>query len=174
MTRLEKVLCWGAVPLLSVLILLITWPPGDDRGAMAELGQSVSALYAVVAALLIASNDRRRQDDTFREDRLTERRAFARRRDYEEAAKLLQFVEADRQFFATDQTSKPRSPGAAALILATWPKRNWWGRAVDYYVESLRHPSNRYANEAMTIAEFDLMQREIIDAVMKLDHIERE
>src|SRR4051812_10352179 len=136
MTRLEKWLLAGAGPVLLSILAIVIWPPIGDHAAMAGIGQALATLYAVVAALLIAANDRRLHAHALVDTQDAERRAFARRRDYDEAGRLLQFVETDRRAFEAAPGSRPRSPGAAPLILATWAKRNWWGTAVDYYVES--------------------------------------
>ncbi|MEV4506046.1 hypothetical protein [Streptomyces klenkii] len=170
MARSDKAVIAAALLVAGGFAALVIWPPaGWQRADAAGIAQSVAAIIAVGVALLIATQDRRRADQAASEARSEERRAFTRRRDYEEAARLLQIVEQDS--LATD-ARRPSVEGTA-LILGTWNKRNWWGRAVEFYVTSRRDPSHQFADRYPTPEEFDVMKREIMDSLEKLDNQER-
>ncbi|WP_367138997.1 MULTISPECIES: hypothetical protein [Streptomyces] len=148
MARTDKAVIAAALLIAGGFAALVIWPPaGWQRGDASGIAQSVAAIIAVGVALLIAAQDRRRTDQAASEARLEERRAFTRRRDYEEASRLLQIVEHDS--LATGGARRPSIEGTA-LILGTWNKRNWWGSAVEFYVTSRRDPSNRFADRYPT------------------------
>ncbi|MFF1739634.1 hypothetical protein [Streptomyces mirabilis] len=135
MTEQDKILIGVATVTAAASAALVIWPPkGWARGDAAGVAQAVTAIIAVAVALLIATQDRRRSDQAAADVAAEERRAFARRRDYDECVRLLQLVEEDRR-------NNTKSVEAKALVLAMWPRRNWMGRAVDYYVESERDPA---------------------------------
>lgn len=160
--------------IITASVALVVWPPhGWQRGDAAGVTQAVSSVVAITAALLISARDRRESTREAAEERRAEREAFIRRRDYEEASQLLTIVAADRLAFAQNPSSPRRSPEATTLILTTWGHSNWWGTAVDYYVESLRDPNSHLAVQPITDATFVRMQDEIMDAVNKLDYPER-
>jgi hypothetical protein len=162
---------WASV-IVSVAIVcaLAIWPPAHwQRADVTGLAQAVALIFAASTALIIATADRRRADQAKTE----ERAAFVRRRDYDEAVRLLALIEQDKQQFAANGASRPRSVEATATVLTTWPRRNWWGTAVDYYVESLRDPNNRYATGALPSDLFTTMQNEVIGAIGMLDFQDR-
>ncbi|MDO0934466.1 hypothetical protein QQY66_23335 [Streptomyces sp. DG2A-72] len=168
MDRTDKLLVTGAAAIATATAALVIWPPkGWERGDAAGVAQAVAAIIAVAVALLIATQDRRRADRDAAESAKEERQAFARRRDYDECVRLLQVIEEDRR------RRGARSAEGTALILAMWPKRNWMGRAVDFYVEATRDPNNRYARADPCDDEFQLMQQEVVAAIDSLDHADR-
>ncbi|MGW1966379.1 hypothetical protein ACWCPD_39700 [Streptomyces sp. NPDC001935] len=167
MTKQDKILIGVAALTAAASAALVIWPPkGWARGDAAGVAQAVTAIIAVAVALLIATQDRRRSDQAAAEATAEERRAFARRRDYDECVRILQLIEEDRR-------SNTKSVEATALVLAMWPKSNWMGRVADYYVESGRDPNNRYARAQPTDGEFALMQQEVVEAIAQLDHQDR-
>jgi len=150
---------------------------GDLASAAAALVALTSGL-AVIAALRIATQDRQRTDaalETQRsaehEARREERETYARRRDYEEAVRLVTLIEQDRQKYSRNATTPPpRSAEAAGLVNALWYKRNQWGSVWDYYVEALRDPTNRYASGE---PPFQTMQEEVRAAIDRLSFLDR-
>ncbi|MFE2684020.1 hypothetical protein [Streptomyces mirabilis] len=168
MTKQDKILIGVATVTAAASAALVIWPPkGWARGDAAGVAQAVTAIIAVAVALLIATQDRRRSDQAAADAAAEERRAFARRRDYDGCVRLLQLIEGDRR-------NNIKSVEAKALVLAMWPTRNWMGHVVDYYVESERDPNNRYARAQPTDDEFALMQQEVVDAIGKLDYQDRQ
>lgn len=167
-----KVLAFSALIVIASVGLVI-WPPhGWARGDAAGVTQAVSSVVAVSAALLIAAHDRREAERVAAEGRRDEHAAFTRRRDYEEAGRLLEIVEADR--LATLGGDGPaRSVGGTALVLSAWRKRNLWGTAVDYYVQALRDSDSRFRRVGVTDADFRRMQDEIVAAMDAFDYEDR-
>jgi hypothetical protein len=166
-TKQDKILIGVATVTAAAAASLVVWPPkGWARADAAGVAQAVAAIIAVAVALLIATQDRRRSDQAAADAVAAERRAFARRRDYEECVRLLGLIEEDSR-------NNTRSVEAEALVLVMWPKRNWMGRAVDYYVESERDPNNRYARAEPAESEFALMQQEVVEAIGRLDYEDR-
>jgi hypothetical protein len=170
-----------ALALLAASALLVSLVFGvfllrrGDYAALAGVLQGLAAALAVMAALTLATRDRQVAAQRFEQQSDNERAAFDRRRAYQEVARLLLLVEEDRQAFLAKRGSRPRSAAATAQVLTLWPRRNLWGTAVDYYVESLRQPDNRYSEgrEPVDITVFDRMRAEILDAIMKLEWEDR-
>jgi hypothetical protein len=119
----------------------------------------------VAVALLIATQDRRRADQSAAEASAAERHAFARRRTHDQCIRLLQLIEDDRR----DHT---KSPEATALVLAM-RQYGWLGLSVDYYVQASRDPHNRFARAQPTEEEFVRMLQEVTDIIARLDDEDR-
>ena len=146
-----------------------------DKATVSSFGQAVGTLFAVMVALWISKRDRQQALDQAAGDAAAERELFVRRRDYDECLRLMELVERDRRDWeaATDPLSRPRSIEATALIRALWSRRNWWGTAVDWYVES-RNPGWRYSDGVPAPDDvFVQIQDEIVQAIMQLDAQDR-
>jgi hypothetical protein len=173
MNRYDLTVLSASALIVMASVSLVVWPPhGWARGDAAGVTQAVSSVVAVSAALLIAARDRREAERGAAEDRRAEHAAYARRRDCEEAARLLTIVEADRRAsFGSD--GPVRSIEGTALVLSAWAKRNLWGTAVDYYVQAVRDPESHFRRVGVTDADFRRMQDEIVAALDGFDHGDR-
>ena len=160
--RQDRAVVIGSAAITVGAAAFVAWPPkGWDRGDAAGVAQSVAAIIAVAVALLIATQDRRGSDKAAAEAATTERRAFARRRTYDQCIRLLQLIEDDRH-------NNTKSPEATALVLAM-RRLGWLGLSVDYYVQASRDPNNRFARARPTGEEFERMLQEVVDVVARLE-----
>jgi hypothetical protein len=152
--------------------LAVRW----DKTTAASVGQAVGTFAAVATALWIGYRDRRDVVEHARQERAADREAFLRRRDYDESLRLLQLVEQDRRAWeeAGSSGDRPRSIEATALVRALWGRRNWWGTVWDWYVD-FGSPDNRFAHDrAVPNDLFSEMQREIAEAILRLDWQDRQ
>lgn len=161
-----------------VWLVLVAGANGQwDKSTIAGLGQAVGTFLAIGAALWIGIRDRREADKQAHDERVQARESFVRRRDYDECIRLLELVERDRQQWEASPDHLPRSIEATALIRALWGRRNWWGAAADWYIES-RRPGSRYSElkpDDPAVGEvFATIEREIVEMIMKLDFQDRE
>jgi hypothetical protein len=174
--RIRGFLVVALVVAVAWTSLLSTLDGRWDKATVSSFGQAVGTLFAVMAALWIATRDRQRALAQAASDAAAERELFVRRRDYDECLRLLELVERYRREWeaAGDPLKRPRSIEATALIRALWGRRNWWGTAVDWYVES-RKPGWRFSDGVPAPDDvFAQMQSEIVDAIMKLDAQDRQ
>lgn len=160
-------------------LIYATWVwtlDGDwNKATAASVGQGIGTFAAVATALWIGYQDRRDADEQARRERTADRETYVRRRDYDECLRLLQLVEADRRVWEErrNDKEKPRSVEATALVRGMWPRRNWWGTVWDWYVE-YRQPNNIFSDGQPVPADvFSRMQKEIVEAIHKLDWQDR-